>query len=150
MKYENRTKHPLPAKILLSLVPCIINHWLNTKLPPHCPLMLGGLGYKFDFVSSLLWNSSTIWATTDGSWFLIVLKSCLKCHITSDYIWCKIWNMSGKFIYNLSRSKTWSWVTIAYIAPFVQLRAAWMHTRWRSCLRKIPKVRTVPLNSKGV
>ena len=32
MKYENGTKHPLPAKILLSLVPCIINHWLNTKL----------------------------------------------------------------------------------------------------------------------
>ena len=109
---------------------------LNTKLPPHCPLMLGGLGYRFDFVSSLLWNSSTIWATTDGLWFLIVLKSCLKCYITSDYTWCEIWNMSGKFIYNLSRSKTLSWVTIAYVSPFVQLRAVWMPARWRSCQRR--------------
>ena len=31
MKYENRTKHPLPPKILLSLVPCIINHWLKSR-----------------------------------------------------------------------------------------------------------------------
>ena len=29
LKYENRTKHPPPPKILLSLVPCIINHALN-------------------------------------------------------------------------------------------------------------------------
>ena len=31
MKYENRTKHPLHPKILLSLVPCIINHWLTSR-----------------------------------------------------------------------------------------------------------------------
>ena len=31
MKYEDQTKHPLPPKILLSLVPCIINHWLIRK-----------------------------------------------------------------------------------------------------------------------
>ena len=55
------TKQPLLPKILLSLIPCIINHWLRTKLPPRCPLMLLGLGYKVDFVYSLLWNSSTIW-----------------------------------------------------------------------------------------
>ncbi|CAH3021008.1 unnamed protein product [Porites evermanni] len=31
MKYENQTKHSLPPKILLSLVPCIINHWLKSR-----------------------------------------------------------------------------------------------------------------------
>ena len=29
MKYENRTKHPPPPKIALSLVPCIINRGLS-------------------------------------------------------------------------------------------------------------------------
>ena len=31
LKYENRTKHPPPPKILLSLVPCIINHALKSR-----------------------------------------------------------------------------------------------------------------------
>ena len=31
LKYENRTKHPPPPKILLSLVPCIINHTLKSR-----------------------------------------------------------------------------------------------------------------------
>ena len=31
MKYENQTKHPLPPKILLSLVACIINHRLKSR-----------------------------------------------------------------------------------------------------------------------
>ena len=31
MKYENRTKHPHLPKILLSLVPCIINDWLKSR-----------------------------------------------------------------------------------------------------------------------
>ena len=31
MKYENRKKHPLPPTILLSLVPCIINHWFKSR-----------------------------------------------------------------------------------------------------------------------
>ena len=80
------------TRIELSLVPCIINHWLNTKLPLHCPLMLGGLGYKVELILFPLTcethgqfdnNLSNNW---NCLWFLIVLKSCLKCHITSDYL----------------------------------------------------------------
>ncbi|CAH3166373.1 unnamed protein product [Porites lobata] len=38
MKYENRTKHPLPAKILLSLVPLTVDKivtktWNDLKPP---------------------------------------------------------------------------------------------------------------------
>ena len=47
MKYENRTKHPPPRKILLSLVPCIIKHGLYS----HATTALM-IGYKRDFVSS--------------------------------------------------------------------------------------------------
>ena len=43
MKYENRTKHPPPPKILLSLVPCIINHWLKSRneMQDHAKYMKG-------------------------------------------------------------------------------------------------------------
>ena len=66
MKYENRTKHPLPAKIVRSLVPCIINHWLNTQLRnkkrayPITPKKRAGMKVGFQNIIKLYKNPGTI------------------------------------------------------------------------------------------
>ena len=82
MKYKNQTKHPPCSKILLSLqlVPCIISHGLNTKLPSdsHCSVLLGGVDRKLNLfpLSYETYNN------------LIIMF--LKCHIIGGV------EMSGK------------------------------------------------------
>ena len=73
MEYENQMKHPPLPKILLSLVPCIINRGLSHETSISIIL----------FPRS--WNSTTIWLLfidCDFSIFEIMFKM-------SHYMWCK-------------------------------------------------------------
>lgn len=84
---------------------------LNTNLPPHCPHMLGGLGYEFDFVSSLScetyrqfdYNLSNNW------WFVIL--NCFKIMFKmSHYQWLHmvgnleyVWKISFRILAGAKR-----------------------------------------------
>ena len=88
MKYENRTKHPLPPKILLSLWSLVSSTIkLNTKLPPHCPLMLGGLEYKLIlFPLSCETHRQFDYNLSNNWWFVIF--NCFKIMFQmSQYQW---------------------------------------------------------------
>ena len=77
-----------------------------------------------------------------NNWWFVIFN-CFKImfqisHSTSDYIWCEIWNMSGKFHLESQQEQN---VIMSHHCIRVTIRT----TRWRSCERRIPKVRTVPL-----
>ena len=146
---------PLKSYSPWSLVSSTIK--LNTKLPPHCPLMLRGLGYKFDFVSSLFWNSSFEYNLSNNWWFVIF--NCFKIMFKmSHYQWLHmvrnleyVWKIHFEQWFNTPTSlrflcrdarefslawwhRKWMWKTLGFTALFTNMRTLKFISRIHNCV----------------